>query len=128
MTIGFICVLIASFLPIIWIAYAKLTVPGGFKPKYNRNPREILEATKGKTKRAKWAHDNSFEAFAPFAAAVIIAHYLKVDQTIIDTSAVVFIISRIIYGLCYIYNKSLMRSIVWGVGFLAVLNLYYQAC
>jgi len=127
MTIGFICILIASFLPVVWIAYAKITIPGGFKPKYNRNSREILEATKGKTKRAKWAHDNSWEAFAPFAAAVIIAHYLKVDQSMIDYSAIVFIIARLIYGLCYIYDKSLMRSIVWFVGLLAVVNLYYQA-
>ncbi len=127
MTIGFICVLIAGLLPIIWAGYAKLALPGGFKGRYNKNPREILSKAQGKSQRSNWAQQNSWEAFAPFAAAVIIAHYLKVDQSMIDCSSVIFIIARILYGIFYIFNKDSLRSIVWFVGLAAVLNLYIQA-
>ncbi len=127
MTIGFICVLIASFLPLIFTAYAKISIKGGFKTKYNRNPREVLGNSEGKSKRAYWAHQNSWEAFAPFAIAVLIAHYLEVKQSTIDISAVAFIIARVLYGIFYIYDKPLLRSLVWFVGFSLVINLYYQA-
>ena len=125
MTLSFVCVLIASLLPIVWAGYAKLT--GGHRLKHNRAPREFLEKIEGKSKRAKWAHDNSWEAFAPFAAAVIIAHYLEVDQNMIDKSAIVFIMARVLYGVFYIFDKPTMRSGVWFIGFFSVLNLYYQA-
>ena len=71
MTTAFWCVLVAALLPICAVGLAKASA--GFD---NQAPREWLGRLGGWRARAHAAHLNSFEAFAPFAAAVIIAHRL----------------------------------------------------
>jgi uncharacterized MAPEG superfamily protein len=69
MTIAFWCVLAAAMLPYVTIAIGK------YDRKYdNRSPRDWEARLEGKQRRAVFAHYNHFEAFAPFAAAVIVAH------------------------------------------------------
>ena len=74
--------------------------------------------------RAYWAQLNAFEAFPLFAAAVIIAHLARAPQTWVDGLAVAFIAFRIIYTLAYIYDKPLVRSLVWTGGLLCVIGLF----
>lgn len=122
MTIAFWCVLAAGILPMLWVAYAKLSI--GFN---NKRPRADLEKATGKAQRAKWAHDNSWEAFAPFAAAVLIASFVGVDDDRIDLLAMAFICCRVAYGFAYIFDKATIRSLVWFGGFLCVIGLYVSA-
>lgn len=122
MTIAFWCVLVASLLPMTWIAYAKLSI--GFN---NRSPRADLEKCSGKPLRAKWAHDNSWEALIMFVAAVIIATYVGAEEERIDFLAVTFIGCRILYGFAYIYDKPTCRSIVWFGGLICIVGLYISA-
>ena len=65
------CVLIAAVLPYVWIALAK-TGAAGYN---NRNPRAWVARQEGnyRVQRANAAHLNAFEAFAPFAAGVVMA-------------------------------------------------------
>ena len=118
--ISFLCVLIAAFLPYIFVGYAKFFTKGYD----NSNPRGFLEKLEGRAKRANAAHLNSFEAFPAFAAAVIIAHLAAVSPSTITLLSVLFILFRIIYGLCYIFDKSSLRSLVWFGGFLCVIALF----
>ena len=120
MTISYLCVLIAAILPYVWVGYAKFSTKGY----NNQNPREFLEKQQGQAKRAHFAHLNSFEAFPAFAASVIIAHLAGVKEEVISAVAVVFILFRIIYGLCYIYDKSTIRSLIWFGGFICVISLF----
>ena len=73
-------------------------------------PREWLARQQGFRKRALWAHANSFEAFPPFAVAVIIAHLARAPQGWIDLLAVVFTVARIAYSALYILDKLLVRE------------------
>ena len=123
MTTAFFCVLIASILPIIWTGVAKNRLK--FNLKDNHRTREVLANATGVAQRANWAQQNSWEAFAPFAAAVIIASIAKVTQSKIDTLAVTFIISRILYGIFYITDQAILRSLVWFVGFASTVGMYY---
>ena len=124
MTIAFFCVLVASVLPIVWIAVAKIS--SGFKIKDNERPREFLANADDFSKRAVWAQNNAWEALTPFAAAVIIASIVGVDQGVIDSTAFVFIFMRILHGIAYLINKPTFRSIVWTVGMACNFYLYYQ--
>jgi uncharacterized MAPEG superfamily protein len=80
MTIAFWCVYIASVLPLVWIGFSKFSQPGYS----NRTPRNYLDNVTGLAKRAKVGSRYSWEAFAPFAAGVLVASYVGVDQSRID--------------------------------------------
>lgn len=82
----------------------------------------------GVSARANAAQQNSYEVFPVFAAAVIIAHLTgNASQSTIDTWAILFIISRIVFCLCYISDKALLRSLVWGFGLLCIIVLFISA-
>lgn len=83
-----------------------------------------MEAQEGWRQRALWAQSNAWEAFAPFAAAVLIAHYLDADKATVDWLAGIFIAARILHGVFYIVNKPTSRSLAWGIGFVAVIGLF----
>ena len=125
MTFAFLCVLIASFLPIVWAGYAKMT--SGFSMKDNESPRRFMESLKGRAQRANWAQQNSWEACAPFAAAVIIANICQANPQRIDLYAGTFIGARILYGIFYIADMARLRSTVWMIGVAATVGLYYLA-
>ncbi len=120
MTLAFWCLPIAMLLPLVWVGIAKASAPGYD----NAQPREWLAKLEGRAKRANWAQQNSYEAFPPFAAAVIVAHLTGGDQTVINVLALVFIGSRVGHGLCYIADKDIARSLFWLGGFFSTFALF----
>lgn len=123
MTIAYWSVLAAALLPYVFTLLAKA---GG--PRYNNySPREFLEKQQGYRKRAHWTQLNGFEAFPPFAAAVIIAHQAGAVQSTIDLLALTFIACRILYGVMYLANKPNLRSLVWIAGIGCVVALFISA-
>jgi uncharacterized MAPEG superfamily protein len=113
----------AGVMPIIWAGLAKMFT--GFKLTDNAHPRQTLAAATGKAQRANWAQANSWEAFAPFAAAVIIAHQAGVIPRQIDNLALIFIVSRLLYGAFYIINRPTLRTLVWTSALIANLAMYW---
>lgn len=109
MTIAYWCVMIAAFLPLLFTGIAKFSGPG-FN---NHTPRDFQARLEGFRQRAHWAHLNSFEAFPPFAAAVIIAHQLGLQQATLDGLAIGFIVARLAYGAFYIADRATLRSLAW---------------
>ena len=120
MTFALWCVLAATMLPYVWGTLSKAS-------KTFDNARPRLQQKTGWRQRADWAQQNSWEAFAPFAAAVLIAHWLHVAQPTIDWLAGLFILFRIAYGMAYIFNLATLRSLIWSGGMLCVLGLYFAA-
>ena len=120
MTFAYWCVVLTAFLPVIWAGVAK----SGVDNFDNANPRESLARASGWAQRANWAQQNSYEAFPPFAAGVMIAHLAGADQSIIDVLAGLFLFARITHGIVYITNLATIRSLVWTTGFLSVVGLY----
>jgi uncharacterized MAPEG superfamily protein len=123
MTIAYGCVLAAMILPYISTVLAKV----GMKNFDNNAPRECLEQLQGWHKRAHWSQLNSFEAFPAFAAAVIIAQQLHLEQGLLDKLAISFIIARVFYTLCYLLGWSTLRSLAWFTGFGIVVSLFWLA-
>jgi uncharacterized MAPEG superfamily protein len=123
MTIAYWCVLIAAILPYVWVGVAKYPLRGYD----NNNPREYEAKLTGPHKRAHWAQLNAWEAFAPFAAAVIIAHLAGADQAVVNALAMTFVVARVLHGLLYVADRATLRSLVWSVGFLCVIGLFITA-
>lgn len=123
MTIAYICLLICMLLPIFWAGVSKY----GFNDiKYNNeSPRDHISSLSGKAKNAYNAEQNCYETFPAFAAAVIVAHQLGNDQSMIDLLCVVFLLSRILHGLFYIINRGSMRSIVYLIGLSSNIWLFF---
>ena len=115
MSIPFWCVFISALL----IFVAKIPVAkamneqGGYN---NHLPRQQQAQLTGFGARALAAHQNSFEAFILFAVGVLMAHTTQTAGWLIDTLAIIFVITRIIYLLCYWGDLAWQRSLVWFVG------------
>ena len=109
MTIAYWCVLVGAFLPIIFTGLAKFSGPG-FD---NRNPRAFQARLEGVRQRAHYAHLNGFEAFPPFAAAVLMAHQLGVAQPTLDNLALSWVGLRVLYGAFYMLDMGPLRSLAW---------------
>jgi uncharacterized MAPEG superfamily protein len=125
MTIAYWCVLAAILLPYPWTGIAKFT--SGFRPRDNHNPREYLEHLQGPAKRAHWAQLNTFESAPGFMAAVIIAHLAHAPQARIDAIAVAYVVLRLAYGVLYIADQAMLRSLVWAAGLGCVVALFVVA-
>ena len=128
MTLAYWCVLMAALLPYLFTGLAKFgpkDPAGQPAPKYdNHAPRAHLAQLTGRRLRAHWAQLNSFEAFPFFAAAVIIAHQMQADQSVVDTLAAAFILFRVAYGLAYVSDKPSQRSLMWLGGILCCVGLF----
>ena len=123
MTIAFWCVLIAAVIPLISIGIAKV----GGERYNNRHPRVWLNKQLGYRARAAAAEANSFEAFPFFAAAVIVAHLANAPQARIDLLAVVFVVARIAYVVCYVADWHWVRSAVWFAGYATCVAIFLSA-
>lgn len=121
MTIAYWCVFAAAMMPYVFTGLAKA---GTGKPYDNEKPREFLESVPSFNKRAHWVQLNSFEAFPAFAAAIIIAQHLAIDQQTINIYALTFIGARVAYGICYLRNWASLRSICWMLGIACVIGLF----
>lgn len=127
MTIAFWCVFVACLLPIViawvcgWYRYRQL---GRID---NRHPRQQCAALEGPGARSVAAQQNSWEALAVFAAAVLVAYAAGVDQHKADIAALVFIAARLLYPIFYIANLDMLRSLSFMVGFIASLSLFVMA-
>ena len=124
MHISYWCILIAAFLPLLFTAIAKFIGRRSFD---NRNPREFQAHLTGAALRAHWAHLNSFEAFPPFAAGVLVAQQVGAAQARIDLLAISFVALRLSYGFCYLADQATLRSVVWAGAAACTVALFFIA-
>jgi len=123
MNIAILC-LIFSALMILFtkvpVAMAMAREPGGYD---NHHPRDQEAGLTGFGGRALAAHQNMLEAFPVFAAGVLVALWSNADPGWTATLAVVFVIARVAYTILYLGDFHILRSLSWGVGFIASVGL-----
>jgi uncharacterized MAPEG superfamily protein len=124
MTTAYWCILAAALLPYLWVMVAKTS-----GQRYdNRDPRSWLARQDNpRTLRANAAQLNAFEAFAPFAASVLMAQFAGVDPARITMLALAFVGLRVLHGVLYLAGYAALRSLVWAGGFGCVIALIVQA-
>jgi len=123
MTFALWSIFLAAILPIVWAGMAK-TGATGYD---NARPRVFMNQLTGWHQRADWAQANSYEVFPPFAAGVIIAQMLGANQLLVDALAGLFLLARILYGVFYIKDMHMPRSLSWLTGFLCTLGFFVAA-
>lgn len=128
-TIAYWCVFVAAFLPMVCAVIAKYgmmrTPPkeGGYD---NSNPRAWLARQTDWRARANAAQANTFEALPFFFAAVIIAHLLQANQTLLDILAFLFVVLRMGYIMMYVANLASARSGIWALALLANIAILFS--
>jgi len=99
------------------VSKAMNAMPGGYN---NRDPRTQVAALEGAGRRAANAHQNAIEAFAPFAAGVIVAMLrTPVHHDLIPLICIGFVVVRTVYMFAYIADKPSLRSGMWTLGTVA---------
>jgi len=119
MTIAFWCVFIAAFLPYVPFGLVK-----GLDPK---TPRARVKDLTGLPARAHGAHLNAFEAFPPFAAAVIISHLTLGANRWTNILALLFLLARFAHMGAYLADRQPPRSAAFGIGLLIVIAMFVHA-
>lgn len=120
MTTAYYCVLVAILFPFIFTVLAKTS-----RRFNNHDPRAYLENLTGWRKRANYVQLNSFEAIAPFGLSVIIAELTHAPQLRIDQLAIVFLIMRALYAVCYLMDWASLRTLFWTLGVVCVVSFYF---
>src|SRR6201991_2799880 len=105
-----------TIVPVKWI---------GFRRYNNSKPRDPAFYDDPLRARALGAHQNGIEAFPFFAAAVLLAEFRAAPQNLINELAVLFVIVRIAYVLTYVGNRPRLRSILWNVGFVIIVAIFF---
>ena len=119
MSFAYWMILAAALLPYLTVVGAKWSARID-----NHAPRPAMERFTGWRQRADWAHRNHFESFPAFAAAVIVAELCKAPQARIDLLAGAYVVLRLVYTAMYLADLPGLRSLVWALGFVAVIWLF----
>lgn len=122
MTVAEYCVFGCVALYLLTIVPVKLI---GFRDYDNSKPRNPAFYQDAIRARALGAHQNGIEAFPFFAAAVLLAEFRVAPQNLINELAVLFLIVRIAYVFTYLGNRSRLRSILWNIGFVINIAIFF---
>lgn len=106
--------IIAALLPYLAkgpVAHAMKKL-GGYD---NNHPREQQAKLTGFGARALAAHQNAFESFMIYAAAILLAITTNHMGTTIQLVAAIYLVARLAYNILYLANIGTLRSIVWFI-------------
>jgi uncharacterized MAPEG superfamily protein len=124
MTFAIAMILLAALAPYVTVGFAKA---GGSAEYDNTEPRDWAARQDDWRARAIAAHQNHFEAFAPFAAGVFAATQGGANVAVIDALAASFVALRLLYTIAYVKGAATLRSTLWSLGFCCVVALFAVA-
>jgi uncharacterized MAPEG superfamily protein len=113
---GVVAIYLLTIVPVKWFSSRKYD---------NSKPRDPAFYEDALRSRALGAHQNGIEVFPFFAAAVLLAEFRGAPQNLINELAVLFVIVRVAYVLTYIGNRPRLRSILWNVGFVINVAIFF---
>lgn len=127
MTSLLLTLFIAMLLP--FLAKAPLVLAMNREPEGydNHNPRLQQARLSGFGQRANAAHYNSFEALLIYGCAVLaVAVSGQLDAWVLGLGWL-FVLSRVLYLVCYWYDYASLRSLVWLLGMVAAFGMAGRA-
>jgi len=119
------CLFFALLLPFIAkipLAFA-MNKQGGYD---NKHPREQQAGLTGFGARALAAHQNAFESLIIFTPAILLAITSNHTGEFIQQLALLHVIARVFYHIFYLYNISILRSILWAVAIISSFTIIWQ--
>ncbi|MBW4453461.1 MAG: MAPEG family protein [Nostoc indistinguendum CM1-VF10] len=109
------------YLPFLLVAYARTRI--GYE--MFSTPRAMFDKLPPYAQRATWAHQNTFEAFMVFAAAALMAYVTGLNSLTAQVAAMAFVVARFLYSIFYILNVPLLRSLMFAIGILSSITLFF---
>lgn len=104
-----IILVLATLLPLV----ATISAKAGASSFSNHAPRQWLAQQQGWRARANAAQANSFEALPFFYAAVLYSTWKEAPLSSLQLLAAIWLVLRLLYIALYIWDKALLRSLVW---------------
>jgi uncharacterized MAPEG superfamily protein len=111
----------------LWIPYivSQVQTNGPLTPQNYKDPTPRPVPLWGQ--RAHRAYLNSTEAFAPFAALVLIIHATGQENSTTALLCMAFFWLRVIHAIVYWLAVPYVRTVVFTLGFFCVAGLFWQA-
>lgn len=119
MSLAYWCVLIAALMPLALVGYAKAGSGDD-----NHHPRDTVAGLPDAKRRAYAAHQNAYDNFPFFAAAVIVATTLGASASTLNILAALYIVLRGMHAVLYINDAASARSLVYGAGLLINIAIF----
>ena len=88
--------------------------------------REDLPAIDGWAGRAQRAHRNMLESLTIFAALVLVAQVAGKSNAVTALGAQLFFWSRLAYAPVYVVGIPWLRTALWGISFVGLLQILTQ--
>ena len=120
--LAFTAILTAS----LWIPYIACQV----MTNCNLTPKNYIDPTPRPVPlwgmRANRAHVNAVEAFAPFAALVIVIHLAGKANATTAFWAAAFFWMRLAHAVVFILGVPYLRTLIFTLGYIAVIGLFWE--
>jgi uncharacterized MAPEG superfamily protein len=110
------------YLPFFAVGAARMK--NGYDP---GAPRAMFDQLPDWGKRATWAHQNGWESFALFTAAVVMAYMAGAEGNDVRIAVGAYLVARTLFSVFYITNVPLLRSLMFAVGTGSIFTLMSQA-
>ncbi|KAK6909838.1 hypothetical protein L486_00512 [Kwoniella mangroviensis CBS 10435] len=92
---------------------------------------KLSPASQGKYLRAEAAQQNGLQNLPLFAAAILAGNFARLSPSILNTTAAVYLLSRVVYSFIYINNTSELsanlRSATFLTGVATWMSLFVRA-
>ncbi|HEV1998868.1 MAG TPA: MAPEG family protein [Xanthobacteraceae bacterium] len=110
----------------LWLPYitCQVMTNGFLEPPNYRDPAQRPVPLWGK--RADRAYLNAVEAFAPFAALVIVAHLTGKTNAMTAFWAVSFFWLRLAHAIVFLLAVPYIRTVLFTLGFVAVAGIFWE--
>ncbi|UFP93969.1 MAPEG family protein [Gloeobacter morelensis] len=106
------------YVPFVLVALGRLQVGYDYAA-----PRAMFDKLPPYAQRATWAHQNAFEGFALYTAAVLMVLVSGRNGEWANTLAVAYLAFRAGHGLFYIANLPWLRSGMWILAMTCIAGL-----
>ncbi len=110
------------YLPFVAVALARVTNDYDIAA-----PRAMIDKLPDWAKRANWAHQNAWEAFAIFTAAALMAYVSGLDNDTARLQVMAHVGARVLFPVFYIANIPLLRSLMFAVGSVCAFSLMFAS-
>jgi uncharacterized MAPEG superfamily protein len=107
------------YLPYMVVAYGRVSIGMDMSA-----PRAMFDRLPDFAKRATWAHQNSFEVFALFAAAALTSYVTQTASAQTSLYVLVFLAARFLFSLFYILDWPWLRSPMWVISMICIGGLF----
>jgi|ERR1700736_844614 uncharacterized MAPEG superfamily protein len=110
----------------LWIPYivCQVMTNGFLEPPNYIDPEQRPVPLWGK--RANRAQINAVEAFAPFAALVLVAHVAGKADAMTAFWAACYFWLRLIHAIVYLLGIPYIRTLVFTLGFVAIVGIFVE--